>query len=137
MRKAPAKYVKSYIYTETDKGDLTYFIDYQLHVVVRAAEELIAHLKEKQKSYHDFLGLLENSALIDELKPRQLDILKKACREPGRVFTVAFVRNEYSIAINTARADLEKLARLKLLLPHKMGRSNCYIAPANLLEKIT
>lgn len=135
LRKAPAKYVKSYLYTETDEGDLTYFIDYQLHAIVRAIDELIAHLKEKQRSYFDFLGLLEGSDLIRELKPRQLDILKKACREPGRIFTVAFVRNEYAIAINTARADLEKLAGLKLLLPHKMGKTKCYIAPADLMEK--
>ena len=137
LRKAPVKYVKSYMYTETDEGDLTYFIDYQLHVIVRAIEELIAHLKEKQMSYYDFLGLLEDSDLIGELKPRQLDILKKACREPGRIFTVAFVRNEYAIAINTARADLEKLAGLKLLLTHKTGKTKCYIAPADLIEKIT
>lgn len=137
LRKAPAKYVKSYLYTETDEGDLTYFIDYQLHAIVRAIDELIAHLKEKQRSYYDFLSLLGDSNLIGELKPRQLDILKKACREPGRIFTVAFVRNEYAIAINTARADLEKLAGLKLLLPHKMGKTKCYIAPADLMEKIT
>jgi len=137
LRKAPSKYVKSYVYTETDEGDLTYFIDYQLHVVVRAIEELIAHLKEKQKSYDDFLTLLKDSDLIGELKPRQLDILKKACREPGRIFTAASIGNEYSIALNTARSDLEKLAGLKLLLPHKMEKTKCYIAPADLMEKIT
>jgi Fic family protein len=137
LRKAPAKYVKSYIYTETDEGDLTYFIDYQLHVVVRAIEELIAHLKEKQKSYDDFVTLLEGSDLIGALKSRQLDILKKACREPGRIFTAASIGNEYSIALNTARSDLEKLAGLKLLLPHKTGKTKCYIAPADLMEKIT
>jgi Fic family protein len=137
LRKAPSKYVKSYIYTETDEGDLTYFIDYQLHVVVRAIEELITHLKEKQKSYYDFVGLLEGSDVIGGLKPRQVDILKRACREPGRLFTAEFIGNEYAISLNTARADLEKLAELKLLLLHKEGKRKCYIAPSDLMEKIT
>lgn len=137
LRKAPAKYVKSYIYTETDEGDLTYFIDYQLHIIVRAIEELFAHLKEKQRSYYDFLSLLEDSDLIGALKPRQLDLLKKACREPGRIFTAASVGNEYAVTLNTARSDLEKLAELKLLLPHKAGKTKCYLAPADLMDKIT
>lgn len=137
LRKAPSKYVKSYMYTETDEGDLTYFIDYQLHIVVRAIEELFVHLKEKQRAYYDFLGLLEDSDLIGELKPRQLDLLKKACKEPGRIFTAASVGNEYAVALNTARSDLEKLAERKLLLPHKAGKTKCYIAPADLIEKIT
>jgi len=137
LRKAPSKYVKSYLYTETDEGDLTYFIDYQLHVLVRAIHELITHLREKQESYYAFLSLVENSTLLSALQSRQLDILKKACRDPGRIFTAAVIKNEYAVSLNTARSDLEKLAGLKLLLPHKMGKTKCYIAPADLLEKIT
>lgn len=137
LRKAPAKYVKSYLYTETDEGDLTYFIDSQLHVILRAINELIAHLQEKQKSYDDFISILEGSRLMVELKPRQLDILKKACREPGRSFTAAFVKNEYSITLNTARADLEKLSSLNLLALQKIGRTLHYIAPADLLDHVS
>jgi Fic family protein len=137
LRMAPAQYVKSYLYTETDEGDLTYFIDYQIHIIARAIDELMNYLKEKQQSYYDFMRLLEDTGLLDELRPRQLDILKKACREPGRVFTATIIKNEYSVSLNTARTDLEKLESLKFLVPYKEGKTIHYVAPSNLLDKIS
>lgn len=137
LRKAPAQYVKSYIYTETDDQDMTYFIDYQLHIIHRAINELIAYLKNKQRSYNDFMTLLENSGFKSTLRPRQLDILKKACREPGRIFRATVIKNEYSVSLNTARTDLENLAKLKFLVQFKEGRELHYLAPSDLLDKIT
>lgn len=137
LRKAPAQYVKSYVYTETDDQDMTYFIDYQIHIIHRAINELIAYLKKKQQSYYDFMSLLEDSKFKSALRPRQLDILKKACREPGQVFRATVIKNEYSVSLNTARSDLEKLAELKFLVPFKEGRELHYMVPADLLNKIT
>ncbi|RKZ57258.1 MAG: cell filamentation protein Fic [Gammaproteobacteria bacterium] len=137
LRKAPAQYVKSYVYTETDDQDMTYFIDYQIHIIHRAINELIAYLKEKQQSYYDFMTLLEDSGFKSTLQPRQLDILKKACREPGRIFKATVIKNEYSVSLNTARSDLEKIAKLKFLVQFKEGRELLYVAPSDLLEKIT
>jgi Fic family protein len=42
LRNAPAKYTRSFMLTETDDGDTTYFILYQLSVIERAVEELHA-----------------------------------------------------------------------------------------------
>jgi Fic family protein len=137
LRNAPAKYVKSYLYTETDDRDLTYFVDYQIYTIVRAIEQLMSYLKEKQQSYYDFMRLLEDTGLSNELRPRQLDILKKACREPGRVFTATIIKNEYSVSLNTARTDLEKLATFKFLVSYKEGKTIYYVAPSNLMEKIS
>lgn len=137
LRKAPAQYVKSYLFTETDERDLTYFIDYQIHTIIRAINELMNYLKEKQQSYYDFMKLLEDTGLLSELRPRQLDILKKACREPGRVFTATIIKNEYSVSLNTARTDLARLEALKFLVPYKEGKTVHYVAPSNLLDKIS
>jgi Fic family protein len=137
LRKAPAQYVKSYLYTETDEQDLTYFIDYQLHTISRAINGLMEYLKEKQQSYYDFMRTLEDTGLSSELRPRQLDILKKACREPGQIFTATIIKNEYSVSLNTARSDLERLESLKFLIPYKEGKTIHYVAPSNLLDKIS
>ena len=44
---APAKYGRSYIYTEQDDGDLTYFFLYQLKVIIRSIDELDKYLARK------------------------------------------------------------------------------------------
>src|SRR5256885_14750013 len=47
LRKAPARYGISFLYTETDDNDLTYFIDYQTTVILRAIKELHDYLDRK------------------------------------------------------------------------------------------
>ena len=38
--KAPAKYERAFLYTETDDNDLTYFVIYHLELIRRAVDEL-------------------------------------------------------------------------------------------------
>ena len=47
LKNAPAHYARSYLYTERDEGDVTYFVLYQLRVIMRAVEELNAYLRRK------------------------------------------------------------------------------------------
>lgn len=47
LTKAPAKYARSFLYTETDGGDVTYFILYNLKVITRAIDELNRYLRRK------------------------------------------------------------------------------------------
>src|SRR5205807_4829119 len=47
LRKAPIKYGRSFLYTETDDNDLTYFIVAQTKVIRRAIDELHAYIDRK------------------------------------------------------------------------------------------
>jgi Fic family protein len=40
LRQARAKYARSFLYSETDDGDVTYFLLHQLGVIERAINEL-------------------------------------------------------------------------------------------------
>lgn len=40
LRNAPAKYARAYLHTETDGGDLTYFVDYHIGVIIRSIDAL-------------------------------------------------------------------------------------------------
>jgi len=42
LRQAPAKYARSYLFTETDDSDVTYFIVHRLATVIRAIDEFHA-----------------------------------------------------------------------------------------------
>jgi len=85
----------------------------------------------------NILFVIDNSKFSNTLNFVQKDILKKATKEPGRVFTVKEISSSYSIADNTSRNYLKELVSLKLLLSAKDARTFIYISPADLMERLT
>lgn len=137
LKTAFVKYGVSYLFTETDDNDLTYFIYYQVDIILRAIDEFVNYLKLKTKEYYEVIDWFEGSKVKRRLNIAQRVIIKKAVQNPGRIFTVKEVKNDFSIAENTSRAYLNHLAKLKLLLKSKDGKVTQYMAPANLKERLT
>lgn len=134
LKEAPVQYGKSYLYTEIDDNDLTYFIYYQVDIIIRAINDLLEYLQEKSREFEEMTTLLQASSIGDKLNFIQKDIIKKAIKNPGRVFTALEVAADYDIAANTARKYLNEMAKSKLLANYKDGRTVAYLAPANLYE---
>ncbi|SFV71328.1 hypothetical protein MNB_SV-13-2142 [hydrothermal vent metagenome] len=134
LKVAPVKYGMAYLYTEIDENDLTYFLYYQADIILRAMDELFQYLDEKSQEFEDVVDLLENSKLSDNLNFIQKNIVKKAMKNPGRIFTVKEISNAYEVSDNTARKYLKKLAQYKLLAPVKEGRMVKYIALADIKD---
>jgi len=51
IRKAPAKYGRAFLYTETDGNDLTYFLHYHLDVISNAVKELHSYIHRKTENW--------------------------------------------------------------------------------------
>ncbi|MDD3591353.1 MAG: Fic family protein [Sulfurovum sp.] len=134
LKQAPVQYGKSYLYTEIDDNDLTYFVYYQIDIILRAIDDLLEYLTEKSREFEEMTTLLQDSSIGYQLKFIQKDIIKKAIKNPGRVFTALEVAADYDISPNTARKYLNEMVNLKLLASYKDGRTISYIAPANLYE---
>jgi len=134
LKEAPKKYSMSYLYSEIDDNDLTYFIYYQVDIILRAIDNLLEYLQKKSLEYEEVTKLLEDSSLNEQLNFVQKDIIKKAIKSPGRVFTGLEVSVDYDIAPTTARKYLNELVKYKILANYKDGRTIAYIAPANLHE---
>jgi Fic family protein len=132
LKEAPRQYGLSYLYTETDDNDLTYFIYYQVDIILRAIDELLQYLQKKSIEFEEITHMLKDSALREQLNFVQKDIIKKAVKSPGRVFTANEVSVDYDISPNTARKYLNELVNYKILGSYKDGRTIVYIAPANL-----
>lgn len=135
LKDNPKGYGLSYMYTEKDQNDLTYFIDFQLDIILSAFDELQQYLQVKTDEFHQVVELLEGSK-FSTLNFVQKDILKKATKEPGRLFTVKEISNSYSISENTARTYLSALVDNKLLLQTKDGRTILYISPSDLRTRL-
>ncbi|WP_206542502.1 Fic family protein [Pseudomonas sp. TTU2014-080ASC] len=136
LKERPRDYGLAYLYTETDDNDLTYFIYHQLETIQKAFNELGSYLNQKAKEFEEISAVLERTTWGSTLTFIQKDLIKKAVKEPGRVFTVKEIANSYSISDNTARGHLTKLVEQKLFFCSKDGRAIIYIAPSDLASKL-
>ncbi|QOL15833.1 Fic family protein [Dickeya dianthicola] len=130
-------YGLSYLYVQKDYGDLTYFIDFHLKVILDAFDELQDYLKTKTEEFHELIGLLEHSKYKNKLNFIQKDLIKKGVKEPGRLFKVKAVQNVYGVSENTARKLLRELANMNIFLPITVGRTTHFISPADLRERLS
>ena len=136
LKDDPKGYGLSYLYTEKDQNDLTYFIDYQLDIILSAFDDLQNYLKDKTEEFYQVMENLEGSKYNDILNFIQKDLIKKGTKELGRIFTVKEVASSYEISENTARSYLNKLVALNLFLQTKDGRTILYFVPSDLKERL-
>jgi Fic family protein len=131
LRKAPAKYGRSFLYTETDENDITYFIDAQLHVIGRAITELHNYLARKMNEVRKTEQLLRSSV---QLNHRQLALLSHALRHPGTRYSIESHRRSHDITYQTARSDLLDLADKDVLIKSRSGKAYQFTPVHDLYE---
>ena len=129
LRKASSQYAKSFLYTETDNNDATYFIVHQLQVIRRAMQALEQYLERKTAEIRHAEKALRK---YKDLNYRQLALLSHALRKPEASFTVNSHRSSHRVAYATARADLLELVD-KGLLVKKLRKGTMYFAPGKAL----
>ena len=133
LKKARAQYARSFLYTETDDNDATYFIVYQLQVLTRAIADLHEYLQRKVAEMREVDDMLRhNRALRAELNGRQLDLLTHALKYPTGEYTIESHRRAHDVAYGTARSDLLELAERGLLDQRQRGRRFLFVAPPKL-----
>ncbi|WP_287603879.1 Fic family protein [Thiothrix sp.] len=133
LKKAPIQYGKSYLYTETDGMDLTYFIDYQCRIIVRAIRGFLDTYQKIRRDIEAFDRWLWDSGLYRQLNDKQRMLFNIAKDDSDQHFTVRGVENNLGCSYNTAAAALNGLVDLGLFRKQKEGREWIYF----LLDKHT
>jgi len=137
LKAAPADYARAYLYTETDGGDITYFIVHQLKTIVRAIGDLHEYLARKIDEVHEIEEMIRKSpTLRTRLNHRQIALLGHALRRPNATYRVEGHRKSHDVTYDTARTDLLELAELRLLEKSRVGRAFVFASPANLSERL-
>lgn len=137
LKKAPAQYALSYLYTETDENDLTYFIGYQLETIRRSIDELNLYIKRKMEELESIEKLLKGTGLSNKLNNRQVPFLKTAIKSPGSIYTIQEYSNMHNVVYQTARNDLLELSdNYELLLKLKKGKTFVFVAPSDLENRL-
>lgn len=134
LRRAPAQYSRAFLYTETDEGDTTYFVLYQLEVIQRAIEELRTYLQRKIEEVRNFELSVRGS---EEFNHRQLSLLVNAVRHPSQRYTFRSHAISHRVTHQTARVDLLHLRDQGLLELRKSGRQFVFAPVANLAQRLS
>lgn len=133
LRGAPSRYSRSYLYTEDDDGDLTYFVHYQLDVLLRALDELDAHLEAKAREDEQLRRALQDP----ELNDRQARALESLASDEFSSITAVEYASRFRVSDQTARNDLRTLATRGLVTRARDGHAHRWRAAAQLVTKLT
>jgi len=129
--KAPIKYARAFLYTETDDNDVTYFILHQLEVIRRAIDELHEYIRRRTERLQAVERELRGVATLNH---RQRDLISHALRHPHHRYTIKSHQISHNVVYQTSRLDLLDLEKRGLLNSQKIGRT-WYFAPSSELEQ--
>ena len=130
LKAAPAQYARSFLHTEQDENDLTYFVLYQLRVIQRSIRELHEYLARKVR---DLQELRRNLAgMPGEFNHRQVALLQHAMSNSDAEYTVQSHMNSHRVVHETARKDLMELESRGLLTKQRIGKAFVWTPPVDL-----
>lgn len=122
LKMAARQYGKSYLYTESDEMDLTYFVDFQSRIVIRAISEFKKAYQKTLDDMNNFNVFLYNSGLFGKLSDKQKVVLQVAKSGTAHQFTATNVKENLGCSYNTASTVLKGLVEMKLFQKRKEGR---------------
>ena len=134
LRKAPIKYGRSFLYTETDDNDLTYFIIAQTKVIRRAIKELHDYISRKTEEMRE---VELHMRALDLFNHRQVDLIRHAIKHPGNRYTILGHSQSQNVVYQTARADLIDLRDRGMFDVRKRGKQMIFVSPNDLCERLS
>lgn len=134
LKKAPSQYARSYLLTEQDDGDLTYFFMHHIGVVRRAIDELRTYLAVKAEELREIQRHMKS--MPGEFNYRQLALLEHAVKNPSAVYTTQTHRSSHNVSFETARQDLAALEEKGYLKRSTQGRKFFWVPVADLVDRL-
>jgi Fic family protein len=133
LRKAPIKYGRSFLYTETDDNDLTYFIVAQTKVIRKAIDGLHAYIDRKTAEVREMESHIR---ALDLFNHRQVQLISHAVKHPAQQYSIASHQQSHNVVYQTARTDLLDLRKRGVLDWEKRGRQMLFVVPDDLVERL-
>jgi Fic family protein len=134
LLKARSQYARSFLLTETDDNDLTYFLVYQIEVIERAIKELHGYIERKTREIQVLEQRMRGVALLNL---RQRALVSHALRHPQHRYTFRSHQRSHNTAYETARKDILNLMERGLLNETKIGKTWVFTPAPDLEQKLT
>jgi Fic family protein len=127
------KYYESFLHSEHDDLDITYFLLYMLDATNKSMEHIIGKIQQHLDEWEHTSRMVEAR---DELSHRHLDILNTFVKSPTLQMDiedcVALTKTSWA----TARSDLMTLNQLDYLKKVEKGRRFVYLGNQKKLDKL-
>jgi Fic family protein len=133
LKKAPTKYGLSFLYSETDSNDLTYFIVAQTKVIRRAIDELHLYIGRKTVEVRELEAHVRALNLFNH---RQAEVIRHALKHPYQEYTITGHAKSHNVVYQTARTDLLDLAERAVLEQKNRGKKMIFTVPVDLAERL-
>jgi Fic family protein len=133
LRRAPVEYARSFLFTETDDNDLTYFIVAQTKVMRRAIEELHHYIARKTNEVRE---VEEHLRALNLFNHRQADLIRHALKHPLQEYSIVSHQKSQNVVYQTARTDLLNLKARGVLGQKKRGRRMIFTVPRDLTDRL-
>ncbi|MGW3015141.1 Fic family protein [Streptomyces longwoodensis] len=134
LKNAPSKYAHSFLHSEDDENDLTYFHLYQLGVLQRSISQLHDYLFQKAEEVRELQQSIAGAQKI--FNHRQIALLNHALKNPGTSVSAQSHMTSHMIVYETARQDLIGLENHGLLQKYKAGRSYVWTPVEDLAQRL-
>ncbi len=118
--RAPARYARAYLYTESDDGDLTYFLRFNLESILTAMKDFQSYLANEMRDQTKAKRLLED---YPGLNHRQRTLLNDALKNPAISCKIQEYAGKHRVTYPTAHSDLMELKTLGLFVTSKDGKT--------------
>ncbi|MFH1187706.1 MAG: Fic family protein [bacterium] len=131
IKKSPAQYGMSFVYSEQDDLDLTYFVDYNIRKIKMAAGEFNEYLINATKENKKMNKMAHAEYDLNE---RQIQLLQYLYGDTGNGTSLKTHMNIYKVSKKTAIKDLKTLESFGFIAAEKIGRNIHYYATDKINE---
>lgn len=126
LKQAAKKYGMSYVHSEMDELDLTYFIEHQCKVILHSINKFRKSYVDAKKTMEEFDKWVYESGLFRKLSENQRVLFSAAKSKLEVTFTANSVSERLECAYNTAATALNGLCSLGIFRKRKVGREFVY-----------
>ncbi len=132
IKKSSKQYAKAFIYSEQERCDLTYFIDYNIRKLKLARNEFQDYLKNKITENRSIISFAQRKYDFNE---RQIKLLQYFHRKMEERTNVTSHQKLYSVKKGAAILDLKELVEKKFLIKRRFGK-NIFYYPTTKIAKL-
>lgn len=132
LKRAPHDYAYSYIYSEQDNFDFTYFFDYNIRRISASIAQFQNFVEQKSQENLEVLNKLK--AKYPNLNDRQIHTLRYLLKDPQSSTSAQSYCIINAVTLRTAYSDLQTLKELNLVNTSHQGRKVIYTASETLKQ---
>jgi Fic family protein len=133
IKDSKIKYYKSFLHSESDENDLTYFINYHLETINKSISSLGKYLERKSSEMMQFESEMK---FLRKFNYRQKALLTNALKHPSQSYSFQSHAASHGVARQTARNDILELESKGLLVVSDVERRRIFMPVQKLYEKL-